>query len=95
MPGRRDRRPVGSPSPASQTRPQPGDAVKSVIVVLIRVYQKVISPLLPPACRFHPSCSEYMLQAIQKFGAGKGTWLGVKRLSRCHPWHPGGYDPVP
>jgi hypothetical protein len=69
--------------------------VKSLIVALIRAYQKVISPLLPRACRFHPSCSEYMRQAIQKFGVAKGSWLGIKRLSRCHPWHPGGYDPVP
>jgi hypothetical protein len=69
--------------------------VKSLIVALIRAYQKVISPLLPRACRFHPSCSEYMRQAIQKFGVAKGSWLGIKRLSRCHPWHPGGYDPIP
>ncbi len=74
---------------------QPGDAVKSLIVALIRVYQRVISPLLPRACRFHPSCSEYMCQAIQKYGVAEGSWLGIKRLSRCHPWHPGGYDPVP
>ncbi|MFB3904338.1 MAG: membrane protein insertion efficiency factor YidD [Acidobacteriota bacterium] len=65
------------------------------MVALIRVYQKVISPLLPRACRFHPSCSEYMCQAIQKFGVVKGSWLGIKRVSRCHPWHPGGFDPVP
>lgn len=69
--------------------------MKALIVALIRVYQKVISPLLPPACRFHPSCSEYTRQAIEKFGVAKGSWLGIKRLSRCHPWHPGGYDPVP
>jgi len=74
---------------------QPGDAVKALIVATIRVYQKVISPLLPRACRFHPSCSEYMRQAVQKFGVARGVWLGLRRLSRCHPWHPGGFDPVP
>ncbi|RPI21380.1 MAG: membrane protein insertion efficiency factor YidD [Acidobacteria bacterium] len=69
--------------------------MKALIIALIRVYQKVISPFLPRACRFHPSCSEYMRQAIQKFGAVVGFLLGLNRLSRCHPWHPGGYDPIP
>jgi putative membrane protein insertion efficiency factor len=61
----------------------------------VRFYQKFISPGLPPSCRFYPTCSEYTLQAIAKYGALKGTWLGIKRVGRCHPFHPGGYDPVP
>jgi putative membrane protein insertion efficiency factor len=66
-----------------------------ILTGLIRFYQLVISPGLPPSCRFYPSCSEYTLQAIAKYGALKGLWLGVKRIARCHPFHPGGYDPVP
>lgn len=61
----------------------------------VRFYQRFISPGLPPSCRFYPTCSEYTLQAIAKYGALKGTWLGIKRVGRCHPFHPGGYDPVP
>ena len=62
---------------------------------LIRLYQKFISPALPPSCRFSPSCSQYALEAVSKHGALKGTWLAVRRLVRCHPFNPGGYDPVP
>jgi len=62
---------------------------------LIRVYQFVVAPILPPSCRFDPSCSEYMHQAIDKFGAARGAYLGVKRILRCHPWHTGGADPIP
>jgi hypothetical protein len=69
--------------------------MKTVLLFLIRVYQKFISPLLPPACRFYPSCSEYAHQALVKHGALKGTWLAAKRLARCHPYHAGGFDPVP
>jgi uncharacterized protein len=60
----------------------------------LRLYQIAISPLLPSACRFHPTCSEYMRQAIGQHGALKGTWMGLRRLARCHPFHSGGYDPV-
>lgn len=63
--------------------------------LLIRGYQRFISPALPPSCRFHPSCSQYTLEAVQKYGALKGSWLGGRRLVRCHPFHPGGFDPVP
>jgi len=64
-------------------------------LALIRAYQLTISPLLPPSCRFTPSCSQYTSDAISRHGLTTGAWLGVKRLVRCHPWHPGGYDPVP
>jgi putative membrane protein insertion efficiency factor len=61
----------------------------------IRLYQRAISPLLPPACRFTPTCSEYAVQAIEAYGASKGGWLALRRLARCHPWGGSGYDPVP
>ncbi|MBR6655173.1 MAG: membrane protein insertion efficiency factor YidD [Alistipes sp.] len=64
-------------------------------VGLIRFYQKCISPLTPPSCRYTPTCSQYTLEAIRKYGVIKGCWLGVKRISRCHPWGGSGYDPVP
>jgi hypothetical protein len=70
-------------------------AMKMILIFFIRAYQKLISPLLPPSCRFFPSCSEYACQAIVKYGALKGMWLGTKRILRCHPWHAGGFDPVP
>jgi len=62
---------------------------------LLRVYQYALSPLLGRNCRFYPSCSEYTVEAVQKYGALRGGWLGLKRVCRCHPWHPGGVDPVP
>ena len=68
---------------------------RHVALALIRVYQKVISPLLPPTCRFTPTCSNYAAGAIQRYGLLRGGWLAVKRIARCHPWNPGGYDPVP
>lgn len=58
-------------------------------------YRKAISPLKPPTCRFYPTCSAYALEAIEKHGAGRGVWLAAKRIARCHPFHPGGFDPVP
>lgn len=65
------------------------------LVATIKFYRRYISPLKPPSCRFYPTCSEYAVQAITKYGALKGGWMAVKRISRCHPFHPGGYDPVP
>ena len=62
---------------------------------LIHAYRWLISPLLGPRCRFYPSCSAYALEAIERFGAMRGAWLSMRRLGRCHPWHPGGFDPVP
>lgn len=63
--------------------------------LVIRGYQRFISPALPPACRFTPTCSQYAFEAIGRHGAIRGGWLAVRRLARCHPWHPGGHDPVP
>ena len=68
---------------------------RRLLAALIRGYQAAISPLLPPSCRFHPSCSQYALEAITRHGALRGSWLAARRLARCHPFHPGGYDPVP
>jgi putative membrane protein insertion efficiency factor len=62
---------------------------------LIRIYQVVISPILGPKCRFTPTCSQYALEALKKYGVFKGTWLAAKRIARCHPWGGHGYDPVP
>ena len=65
------------------------------MLCLIQFYQKCISPCLPRSCRFAPTCSAYCYEAIERYGAIKGGWLGIKRILKCHPWHPGGYDPVP
>ena len=65
------------------------------LVGLVRVYQRLVSPLLPPSCRFYPSCSAYAVTALTRHGAAKGSWLAARRLARCHPFHPGGIDPVP
>ncbi len=69
--------------------------MKVVLLGLIQSYRVFISPLLPPACRFQPTCSAYAMTAIERFGAIKGSWLAACRICRCHPFHPGGYDPVP
>jgi putative membrane protein insertion efficiency factor len=69
--------------------------MKKILIGLIRGYKILISPLLPPSCRFHPTCSVYAMEAIERFGIFKGGWLAVRRILRCHPFHPGGYDPVP
>jgi putative membrane protein insertion efficiency factor len=68
--------------------------VKVVLIFFIRGYRLLISPLLPPSCRFTPTCSEYAIQAIEKYGALRGFYLATRRLLRCHPFHAGGYDPV-
>ena len=69
--------------------------MKKILMLLIKLYQKAISPFIPPSCRFYPTCSHYGLEAIEKHGAIKGTWLAVSRISKCHPFHKGGFDPVP
>lgn len=70
-------------------------APAQMAVAVIRAYQVAISPLLGPRCRFYPSCSHYAAEALQTFGFFRGSWLAVRRIAKCHPFHPGGYDPVP
>ncbi|CDN12572.1 MAG: membrane protein insertion efficiency factor YidD [Richelia sp.] len=69
--------------------------MKLLLIWLIQFYRTFISPLFPPSCRFQPTCSMYAIQAIEKFGVWHGGWLAMCRICRCHPFHPGGYDPVP
>jgi putative membrane protein insertion efficiency factor len=69
--------------------------MRFVAQFLIRIYQWTLSPMLGPKCRFYPSCSNYALEAVGRFGVLRGGWLAVRRIGRCHPWHQGGYDPVP
>ena len=69
--------------------------MKKILILLIRFYQKFISPMFPAKCRFYPTCSQYTLEAIKEYGAIKGTYLVIKRILKCHPFHEGGYDPVP
>lgn len=68
--------------------------LKKILLFIIKIYQEIISPWTPKSCRFRPSCSEYSRQAVIKYGAFKGGWMGLKRILRCHPFNPGGYDPV-
>lgn len=69
--------------------------MNKLALILLRGYRYLLSPLLGMHCRYHPSCSQYAQEAIEKYGAAKGSWLALRRLARCHPWAPGGYDPVP
>jgi uncharacterized protein len=68
---------------------------RAIALFLLRGYKRFISPLLPPMCRFEPTCSVYTMQAVEKYGVLRGVWLGIRRLARCHPFNPGGWDPVP
>jgi len=69
--------------------------MSTVLLALLRAYQYTVRPILGANCRFYPSCSDYAREAIERHGAGKGSWLTARRLARCHPYHPGGHDPVP
>lgn len=69
--------------------------MRSLLIGIVRSYQIVLSPLLPAACRYYPSCSVYAIEALEKHGARRGAWLAIKRVGRCHPFHAGGFDPVP
>jgi putative membrane protein insertion efficiency factor len=69
--------------------------LKVIFLIFIRFYQRVISPIFPSSCRFYPTCSEYAYESIEKHGILKGGWLAIKRITKCHPFHKGGYDPVP
>jgi putative membrane protein insertion efficiency factor len=71
----------------------PGWLVGLVLIALVRFYQVCLRPFLPAVCRFHPSCSQYFILAVRKYGPLYGAWKGVRRICRCHPWNPGGYDP--
>lgn len=68
--------------------------LKGILLIVIKFYRNFISPLKPPCCRYYPTCSEYAMTAVEKYGAIKGGWMAVKRICRCHPFHEGGYDPV-
>lgn len=79
----------------NQDKPSMGHLTKRLLILPIRFYQGAISPLLPAVCRYQPTCSQYAVEAIMKYGAAKGGLLTLKRLGRCHPWGGSGYDPVP
>lgn len=83
-----------SNSPTVRER-SPERAGDHAVLLAIRGYQRVLSPLLGPTCRFHPSCSSYTATCVERFGAARGLWLGACRIARCHPFHPGGFDPPP
>lgn len=80
---------------AERTNGTSGRGMRFALQMPIRFYRKWISPLKPPTCRFYPSCSAYALEAIEEYGPAKGSWMAVKRICKCHPFHPGGFDPVP
>jgi uncharacterized protein len=72
-----------------------GRGLRWVLILLVRAYQVALSPLLPPACRYYPSCSAYAIEALERHGALRGAWMAARRIARCNPFRPGGYDPVP
>ena len=82
-----------SPQPTKE-RIKKSRVIDKLGIGIVIFYQRCISPSLPPSCRFYPSCSEYSLQAIEEYGLAQGVWLGMRRILRCHSFHPGGYDPV-
>lgn len=68
---------------------------RKAVMMMIRGYKALVSPMLPPSCRFTPTCSSYALTSVERYGVIRGGWLAIKRVGRCHPWNPGGFDPVP
>jgi putative membrane protein insertion efficiency factor len=78
-----------------RTALRPAQGLRHVLVGIITIYQRLISPLFPPVCRFYPSCSDYAVEALKLHGVGRGLAMAARRLLRCHPWHAGGFDPVP
>ena len=86
--GRKDMEQLGK---QRESKPAGGQII---LTSPIRFYRRFISPILPPACRFYPTCSQYALEAVERYGMLKGCWLTLKRLSKCHPYHPGGFDPL-
>ena len=84
-----------SEQPATTDRGVLSAVLLFLLLIPIRLYRAVVSPVMPPVCRFHPSCSRYALEALQTHGPWRGSYLAVRRLFRCHPFHPGGLDPVP
>ena len=69
--------------------------MRQILIALIKLYRYAISPYLAPSCRYTPTCSSYAIEAVQRFGVFRGSWMAIRRISRCHPWHEAGYDPVP
>jgi len=69
--------------------------MRQILIALIRLYRYAISPYLAPSCRYTPTCSSYAIEAVERFGIFRGSWMALRRISRCHPWHEAGYDPVP
>jgi putative membrane protein insertion efficiency factor len=82
------------PAPSSRSRAERGSGTK-LLILFVRAYQVALSPLLGGQCRYYPSCSAYAIEALQKHGALRGSWLAARRIGRCHPFRPGGFDPVP
>ncbi len=86
---------MNAPSRPLPSHPfRPAAWPRRALIAAIRGYRLLLSPILPPSCRYTPTCSEYALEAVTRFGAARGSWKALKRVLRCHPFHPGGYDPV-